>query len=235
VLGHPSQWADYKYPVPTPEDFGFNGSFAAYRILQQHVDQFEDCLKDEARKTGLSRELLAAKICGRWRNGAPLVLSPQFDYAVDEQMLNDFDYIDDTLGYRCPFGAHIRRTNPRDDEIAANVGSKHRIIRRGMPYGPPYDPQTPYDGHERGLLGLFICVNLRDQFEFIMKNWINQGGFHGHLPVDVKDPMMGPGYLPIPGPSGTTTIQLSQFITTRGGAYCFLPSKTGVKYIAAHS
>src|SRR5207237_2529874 len=111
-------------------------------------------------------------------------------------------------GIRCPFGSHIRRANPRDDVIASNVGFNHRIIRRGMPYGKAFDPNV---AEERGLLGLFICVNLQDQFEFIMKNWMNISGFNGNLSANHKDPFMGSDNdgreFSIPSRRGSTVVE----------------------------
>src|SRR3712207_7169357 len=43
--------------------------------------------------------------------------------------------LDDTFGYRCPVGSHMRRTNPRDAKVVGGGGHLHRIIRRAMPYG----------------------------------------------------------------------------------------------------
>ena len=113
-------------------------------------------------------------------------------------------------------------------------------MRRGLPYGAPYDPGNPEDGIERGLLGLFICGNLRDQFEFLMKDWVNDGDFAG-LGTD-KDPILGNhppsgGRFRIPGPTKPATVVrgISTLITTRAGAYFFLPSITGLRYLAVLS
>lgn len=249
LLGYLSQWKGYSYPPfnkkpPEPaeklerfnsEQFWRNGSFLAFRMLEQDVAEFEAFLTKESMRTSLNRELIAAKIVGRWRNGNPLVLAPTADSTVPDAQLNNFEYSGDPEGRRCPFGAHIRRANPRDDSVASDAAGKHRIIRRGMPYGPPHDPHVP-DSIERGLLGLFICVNLHDQFEFIMKNWINMSGFNGNLAPNHSDPLIGSntagGEFLIPGRDGDTTLELSQFVTTRGGAYCFLPSVTALRHIA---
>jgi deferrochelatase/peroxidase EfeB len=72
---------------------------------------------------------------GRWRSGAPLVLTPEHDdptLGTDPNRNNDFSYSDDMEGLNCPFGAHIRRVNPRDalknDLVAVNL---HHFLRRG--------------------------------------------------------------------------------------------------------
>jgi Dyp-type peroxidase family len=239
LLGHPSQRPRYSYPVPTPVELGRNGSFAAFRIAQQDVAGFEAFLTASSDGTPYGRELLAAKLCGRWRNGVPLVLSPESDSPVSRDALNMFDYATDQPdpdGARCPLGSHIRRANPRRTRVMGGGGEKRRIVRRGMPYGPPYDPARPDDGHARGLVGMFICVSLREQFEFVMSEWLNDGIFARGL-GRTKDPLAGnnnpSGEFTAPGTPGVHLTGLSSFVTTRGGAYCFLPSMTALRYLAA--
>ena len=239
LLGYPSQWLEFQYPVPRPLEFGRNGSFAAFRILQQDVEAFEEYLTTVADATGLNTEMVTAKICGRWRNGTPLVSSPQATTCLPPEQLNDFDFAQDPKGLACPLNAHIRRTNPRGEAVAGADSDRHPLIRRGMPYGPKYDPcKDKGDEIERGLLGLFICASIEDQFEFLMTNWINRGGFRPELPSSTKDLIAGNTVIGEPAfslPSTTTKSALpkfSQFVTTRGAAYCFLPSITGLKYIA---
>ena len=248
LFGHPSQYADFSYPVPQPAgQLGHNGSFVAFRILAQDCHGFEQFLVEAAKQTGLDPEMVAAKLCGRWRNGVPLALAPERpDGPVPIEQFNSFDYVptdampeafDDRRGYRCPIGAHIRRMNPRHSTVAGNSGLKRRIVRRGLPYGPPYDPRHPDDGIERGLLGLFIGVSLKDQFEFLMSDWANKGAFAPGL-KDTRDPILGdhaaPGtfLLPAEGRKPIEVTGLSRFVTCRGAAYCFLPSATAVRYLS---
>jgi deferrochelatase/peroxidase EfeB len=243
LLGYPSQFDQFSYPVPTPPELGINGSFAAFRVLEQDVDGFAEFITQQATRTGMPESLIEAKLCGRWRNGTPLVLSPDTDNPdppIPPQALNDFDYVGeyrDEWGYRCPIGSHIRRMYPRGQRVAGDGGHLHRIIRRGIPYGPPYDPAHPRDGQARGLLGLFIGVSLRDQFEFLMRHWANTGNFTAGL-SDTKDPLIGAhtdgaGSFSIPQPQGPMVLHgLARFVTTRGGAYCFLPSISGIRYLA---
>lgn len=237
LLGYPSQWQGFRYPVPHPPELGKNGSFAAFRILQQHVSKFEEYLTQAATESKMNREMIAAKLCGRWRNGTPLVQSPTT--SVPSPHPNDFDYADDPHGHKCPFDSHIRRANPRGEVVAGSDGDQHPIIRRGMPYGPRYNHTADKDdGVERGLLGLFICVSLEDQFEFLMTNWMNRGGFRSELPSQTKDIIAGNdaiGATPfqVPTPNGTVALpNFSHFVTTRGAAYCFLPSLTALRYLA---
>ncbi|QHG14892.1 Dyp-type peroxidase [Nostoc sp. ATCC 53789] len=233
------------YYVPTPPELGLNGSFAAFRVLEQDVAGFEKFLQEQ--KDKIDSDKLAAKMCGRWRNGVPLDLSPDADQltspkeSIIYEQFNNFDYSDDPQGYKCPIGSHIRRTNPRAAKIQG-VTNIHRLIRRGIPYGSLYNPNSPNDGIERGLLGLFICVNLKRQFEFVMEEWVNKGDFAG-LPTDVKAPLIGAndnksGQFDIPVSPDNPSIKLTgfdRFITTKGGAYCFIPSITALQHIASHS
>ena len=261
LLGHPSQNAGSVYHVE-PEALSTNSSFGAFRILEQDVAGFEAFLSDGAATLGIDRELLAAKVCGRWRNGVPLVLSPDTDAPdppLDPAAHDDFDYVsddpstDDTFGYRCPLGAHIRRANPRSQAVLGGSGHLHRIIRRAMPYGPAYDPAVPDDA-TRGLIGFFINADLANQFELIMGTWMNGSTFVKSVPGpdgtnalrnisgdDVMggrcDPSASSFTLPFPGtatapPTNRRLTGFSRFVTTRGGAYCYLPSVTALRHLA---
>jgi len=223
----------------------------ALRILEQDCAAFERFLEEAPDRYGISGELLAAKLCGRWRNGVPLSLSPDTDTPespIAPEQLNAFDYVptpanpdafDDRKGTRCPIGAHIRRMNPRHASVAGNSGLKHRIVRRGLPYGPPFDPSQPDDGLERGLVGLFIGVSLKDQFEFIMQDWVNKGDFAPGI-SGTRDVVLGTNadsdnrfVIPRAGERPIVVTGFPQFVTTRGAAYGFLPSITGIRHLAA--
>ena len=118
ILGYP----DEDGPVanlPEPEVLSRNGSYMAYRRLQEHVGAFRDYLREHA-DTPQGQELLAAKFMGRWRSGAPLVLAPDNDdpeLGADPMRNNDYNYKQmDPFGYACPLGAHARgliRATPR--------------------------------------------------------------------------------------------------------------------------
>ena len=250
LLGYPSQFSDFTYPVPVPAELGANGSFLALRILEQDCAAFDGLLNDAPAKYGISGEELAAKFVGRWRNGVPLTLAPTMDSPTPQiplQAINAYDYAptaanpnayDDRRGYRCPVGSHMRRNNPRNSMVAGNSGLRHRIVRRGLPYGPPFDPAHPHDGEERGLLGLFIAVSLKDQFEFLMSEWVNGDTFAPGL-SGTKDPLLGhtasgAGKFTIPREGGQPIVVsgFSQLVTTRGAAYAFIPSLTALQYIA---
>jgi deferrochelatase/peroxidase EfeB len=250
ILGYPSQFDQFSYPVPQPPELGFNGSFLALRILEQDCAAFDRMLQEAPTKYGISGEKLAAKLCGRWRNGIPLALSPETDAPatpIPLEKLNQFDYAptpdhpetyNDARGNRCPIGAHMRRNNPRNSTIAGGGGLRHRIIRRGLPYGPVFDPNNPNDGIERGLLGLFIGASLKDQFEFLMSDWVNGDTFAPGISGS-RDPVLGniadgAGKFTIPVENGNKIVVsgFSRFVTTRGAAYGFIPSLTALRSLS---
>jgi deferrochelatase/peroxidase EfeB len=241
------------YFVPEPLELGRNGSFAVFKMIRTDVVGFENFLQSQ--KERIDPELLAAKMCGRWRNGVPLALSPDTDSpagGIAPEQLNNFEYVNDDgsgdpKGLRVPVGAHIRRINPRGQPItgqgkAGGSNNTHRLIRRGLPYGPQYDPTKPYDGIERGLLGYFINSNIENQYEFVLSQWVNDSEFAGAVRLNpkAKDPIVGvqdpaESIFVIPQATGSPPIKVtgfSRFTTTRAAAYCFLPSITAIKFIA---
>src|SRR6185503_19620927 len=123
LLGYPHAGGG-TYKVE-PMQLSTNSSYAAFRILEQDVAGFEAFLVQYAAQAGIDAETLAAKVCGRWRNGNPLELVPSGPAPVlPNDQLNDFTYVDttnvaddDTLGIKCPIGSHIRRNNPRNQAI----------------------------------------------------------------------------------------------------------------------
>jgi deferrochelatase/peroxidase EfeB len=148
------------YVVPEREKLGLNGSFAVFKKVETDGVGFENFLLSN--KDKIDPALLAAKMCGRWRNGVPLAFSPDTDSpagGISPEQLNNFEYVNadgsgDPKGIRCPVSAHIRRLNPRGQPVAGQgqpggSSNSHRLIRRGLPYGPTYDPTKPYDGIER--------------------------------------------------------------------------------------
>ncbi|NHR07749.1 peroxidase [Chromobacterium haemolyticum] len=244
-----------------PEQLSRNGSYAAFRILEQDVAGFDAFLNEYAAKAGIDPELLAAKVCGRWRNGNPLTLRPdEAGATLPADQLNDFNYVnsqpsqDDTLGLKCPIGSHIRRNNPRNGAVVGTDSAHHRIVRRAMPYGPAYDPLRPTQA-ARGLIGYFINASLRNQFEFLSGQWSllsdfvksatepgNPDAGNAVFNISGEDVFLGVNNaadssftLAAPGRMGKNNTVLkgfSRMITTRGGAYCFFPGIGGLRYLA---
>ena len=223
--------------LPQPAILSRNGSYMAYRRLEEHVGAFRDFLRQHGGPTSEGQELLAAKLMGRWRSGAPLVLAPEKDdpeIGTDPQRNNDFNYAKmDPYGYAIPLGSHIRRLNPRD--TAANI-QRRRMIRRGATYGPPLREGAPEDGVDRGVAAFVICASLVRQFEFAQNVWINDPNFHEL--GNERDPFIGNQDgtfdLTIPKrPIRRKITGLPAFTTVKGGAYFFLPGIKALHYLAA--
>jgi len=237
VTGYVDETGDLT-PVPQPEQLGRNGTYVVFRKLHQDVAAFRRYLRDHA--TGAEdEELLAAKFVGRWRSGAPLVLAPDRDdpeLGADPARNNDFLYrAEDERGLRCPVGSHIRRMNPRDATVTGDV-RLHRMIRRGTSYGPLLpEGILEDDGAERGLCFVFIGAHIARQFEFVQAQWVNDG--RAFAASKERDPLIaahdGTGVFTIPArPIRRRLTALPQFVTTRGGEYCFAPSLTAMRWLA---
>jgi Dyp-type peroxidase family len=226
--------------APPPDELSCNGSFLAYRKLHQNVAAFRAMLADAAAPYPGGEELLAAKVVGRWRDGTPLDLSataPDPAIAGDEQRNNAFSYGSDASGTRCPVGSHIRRVNPRDSlPFEGKLVNRHRLIRRGIPYGDPLPPGASDDGADRGVLFMCLQASIARQFEFVQSQWLGQGNTLG-LGED-QDVLLGPqdGQAPrkmtIPGEPPFMLGPLSRMVTVRGGEYFFVPGINGLHYLA---
>ena len=88
--------------------YGENGTFMVFRKLQQDVMAFRALVEELAgAHFDGNVELTVASIAGRWRDGTPLMLSPEAANPVlagDKWRMNDFRYADDRLGRRCRWG-----------------------------------------------------------------------------------------------------------------------------------
>lgn len=112
-----------------------------------------------------------------------------------------------------------------------------RLVRRGMSYGPDFNPTRP-DTNERGLLGNFIGANLGAQYEAVMCDWVNLGLQDPDI-TGANDPLIGAN---VPEMSwfdlslrNGRTIRLRhipQFVRARGGAYTFLPSLSAIQHLS---
>jgi len=239
-------------------DLGRNGTYLVIRQLQQDIAAFEKTLDTvcnaAARHPGAPplptprlREWIAAKMVGRWRDGTSLVRYPhrpgtgwdkEFDHIEPD---NDFLLgAEDPAGLRCPFGAHIRRTNPREsfqpgsmEQLA--ISNRHRILRVGRRYAA-YKPERAAKAEAEGLM--FMCFNadLERQFEFIQQTWVMAPQFHG-LDNEV-DAILGRGLkmgrITIPTPEGPLQVPgLADIVRVRAGGYFFVPSKSALDYLCA--
>ncbi|WP_372406599.1 Dyp-type peroxidase [Streptomyces luteireticuli] len=247
------------------------GSFQVIRRLEQDVPGWWSQIDTQLRRLkdlkavdkDMTRHGLAARVVGRWRDGTPVALSN----AVDRPQAgvgarNDFGFKDDPDGLKTPLFSHLRKTNPRDglidhDEKTGRpelVGEEfmdiRRIMRRGIPYGLPFDPMSANpdcgpDG-KRGLT--FVCyqADLVGQFEFIQVRWINDSNFpKGRDPHEPgPDPMVsgelkevsdGRVSYECTAPSGerqTVPLDFKPFVHTRGALYTFVPAISTLKRLA---
>lgn len=254
-------------------DLGLNGTYLVFRQLFQDVPKFWQTLQNYAEEKitdPLTRQTnnqtqqealqqttikLAAKMVGRWPSGTALVQSPEQDDPSITDRDNFLYHEADNDGLKCPLGAHIRRTHPRDSlepepgsEKSLAFSNRHRILRRGRAYGKPFDPsmrpETFLSDLEketkpvaRGLHFICLNANIGRQFEFVQHTWANNPNFNG-LYQD-PDPIIGSRTL-----NGSRTDQftiqncpareqldkLPAFIRTRGGAYFFLPSRRALTF-----
>lgn len=228
-------------------DLGRNGTYLVFRQMAQHVARFCHFL-DEATRT-LDGELdfragdrLAAKFVGRWQNGAPLVLSPEADDPALSKA-DDFGYRDsDAMGFKCPIGSHVRRSNPRDTigpdgGTALATANRHRILRRGRSYGVRPDDRRVDDGVPRGLHFLCLNADIERQFEFVQQTWVNNpvfGGLDGEVDPLVGNLTKGDEIFTVQAdPLRTRVHNLERFVTVKGGAYFFLPSLRALRYLAS--
>lgn len=244
VLGH----VDEDGVIPgADQPILHSGTFMVWRKLQQHVARFERWVRDRAGDDLAAQQILKARIVGRWPDGTSLIrrppparwdtvpVDPSADAAGSEPD-NSFTYAEDPSGVRCPIGAHARRANPRTGlGFRTERTRRHRIIRRGVPYGPAAAPAAPHDV-ERGLI--FVCFNasITRQFELIQRRWLMDGDTFGL--GDDADLLTGLG-----GTARKMTIQGDrrnppqfltaddQFVTTRGGYYLFVPGIAGLHEI----
>jgi len=239
ILGYPGE-AGIPLPAPRPEVLGRNGTYVGLRKYQSRVGAFNRFLQANAR-TDEERELLAAKLVGRWRSGAPLTLAPDRDdpaLGADPRRNNDFTYAGDPDGRQVPLGSHMRRTNPRDTKMQILVDvNLHRIIRRSTTFGAPYDPNAlsqQDDETPRGLHFIFISAKAMATMEFLQQEWINNGNFMNL--GEERDPNVGlqedGAVFTIPrAPVRRRIHGIETFNVLRGGEYFFMPSLTALQWL----
>lgn len=209
--------------APEKKDLGRNGSYLVMRQLRQDVRGFWQFVYRAAGGDLAQAEALAATFVGRTRDGVPLV--PIADHPIEgigsdpeEVRQNRFTFDEDPTGVRCPFGAHVRRANPRNADYpgrptgvarllaALGFASKgfrddlissvrfHRILRRGREYGPSILTRdalaaAPADDPERGLHFICLNANIARQFEFLQNAWMINTKFSAL--TGESDPLIG--------------------------------------------
>jgi deferrochelatase/peroxidase EfeB len=205
------------------KDLGLNGAYFVLRQLEQDVRGFWQYVARNAGANAEDRESLGALMVGRNIKGEPLIPDTgQRIPGVTEKPgapRNAFTYDSDVMGTHCPFGAHIRRANPRNADMYGRPGNPlamglrilglprpqfredllastrfHRILRRGREYGEKLSPQdalqpAPADEAPRGLHFACVGASIARQFEFVQNAWLMATTFNGL--VDESDPLLG--------------------------------------------
>ena len=208
--------------APNKKDLGRNGSYVVLRQLRQDVSGFWQALDRYAGGRADLRARLGESLVGRTLQGEPMVGLLHEEIAGNASKsaadLNAFTYRSDPQGQRCPLGAHIRRTNPRNADLppggcgwlgelirVLGFSSKaraldlvastrfHRLLRRGREYGLAVSPEhalkgTP-DEPESGLQFMCLGANIERQFEFLQSAWVTSAKFDGLS--DQADPLLG--------------------------------------------
>lgn len=263
VLGYPRQdpqGSAALLPARPCPAWMYDGSFQVWRRLEQDVPGFwaqataqlaMAALPSDDPTTG---DWLAANLMGRWRSGTPIDRAPADDNrsAQDPQNDNDFRFelrdvdgslklengqpVKDTGGRQCPLHAHIRRMYPRDNSIASEV---RRIIRRGIPFGLPFDPAAGRGqgvDADRGLLFMAFMGDIEAQYEFLQEAWANGGipGSSGPDSVIGQSLDAAPSKQIVSRPVGPDiSVTLQRFVHTKGAVYAFAPSITTLRGLAA--
>jgi len=218
---------------PARRDLGRNGAYLVFRQLEQDVSgfwRFAAATSPEDDGVGLAEAMVGRRLA----TGDPLITASDAEIrgvgpdALDIRQ-NGFSFDSDPKGLACPFGAHIRRANPRTGDIPGGrqsliswalrmIGLKrggpredllsssrlHRIIRRGRAYGAVADREAALrDGAHDSKSGLYFIAlnaNLSRQFEFIQNAWIANAKFNGL--TGETDPLLGNR---LPSPIGHAT------------------------------
>ena len=205
--------------APDRRDLGRNGTYLVLRQLAQDVPgfwRFVSAQSPDDHGVGLAEAMVGRRL----RTGDPLAAeSSNAIRGVDpKDAQNRFTFDSDPDGLACPFGAHIRRANPRNGDMpggkkgivswllhtlglihgaprsdALSSSRFHRIIRRGRPYGAAEDHErarkAEYPGSKIGLYFIALNANISRQFEFIQNAWVVSSKFDG---LDGEsDPLLG--------------------------------------------
>jgi Dyp-type peroxidase family len=233
-----------------------DGSYLVFRRLAQDVPGLNQLVAQTAAAEQKPEALIGAKLVGRYKSGCPLevpsdkpegfdtqtadpsIADPTF---LSDQEISNFEYDRDANGEIVPRAAHIRKAYPRNEPTPGGGEADtqtHRLLRRGIAYGEPFDVGAPVGtSHagdaDRGLLFLCYQRSLEDQFELVQSRWVNNPEF----------PQQGDGHDPIIAQEATSKqfnapglqqpqLQIGQFVRTTGGEYFFQPSISALERLS---
>lgn len=228
---------------------GACGSYFVFRKLEQHVKAFktrEQVLANALALVGEKRELAGALVVGRFEDGTPVTMFDELIVETSDQpnqgaVPNNFDYSTDAAGARCPFHAHIRKSNPRGSGPGGLADeNSRRMARRGITYGARKDDGSDIDDMPDDGVGLLFMAYQRDiaaQFEFIQRRWVNDPAFPQNSGGTGIDPIIGQGAAAptqdwpktwnAPA-NGKLPFDFAGFVAMKGGEYFFAPSPSSL-------
>lgn len=178
------------------------GSFMVLRKLEQDVPAFLHVRNND----GVPE---VEKLVGRRLDGEPLAARPGARHP------NDFDFSTDPEGAQCPFHAHIRRLNPRSGLV--DPSHRLRIVRRGVVYGLP---ENLADAGKSGSGLMFLAyMNHPGVFDTMQGNWTLHTR-HFDAPAGTRKDLL------LLGPPPGTCPGVTRWITPKGGAYFYVPSRS---------
>jgi deferrochelatase/peroxidase EfeB len=218
-----------------------NGSFLVWRVIRQHVEEFQTLAESLAGNGATADQIAAQK---------ERLMGSRLERTVE----NDFDYV--RSGLDVARQSHVRRSRPRstpgfEDPRAAGVlseritkprfsyGAFHRMIRRSILWKD-----------DDGTVGtLFRCyqMSIADQFEFVQRNWLNDGD--AFRQGRTRDPIAStgspdwPGSPPDPRASeadvilnddetAATGVPLAALTTVLGTRYALVPGRAALRRLA---
>jgi deferrochelatase/peroxidase EfeB len=145
----------------------------------------------------------------------------------------------------------------RKPQESIDIVKRHRLLRRGRPFGRPAAPDTwpegidpvrieagrPDESGEHGLFFACLGASLARQFEFVQQSWLNNQKFAGLYDENdavtgaplprLSEPATGFPFT-APGPEVNERIELPEkYVYCIGGAYFFLPGRTALLDIAS--
>jgi Dyp-type peroxidase family len=211
----------------------WGGSFQVFRRLRQDVAGWWDKM-EKLSGPGETAETVAARAMGKKLDGTSL--APK-----------GTDFADDPAGTHTPLYSHVRKMNPRQDEVFRD--RSHRILRRGIPYGPVMDRARPDDA-DRGMLFNAYMASIEDQFEFLQRRWANDpevasrtlgrfgrkgAGADGFDPVIGDDPEVAGRRFGKDAVKGVPRVAFGGFVTTTGSVYAFTPTRAALHLLSTNT